>query len=151
MRRLTEEDIAAITGRTIEGYRVEAARIKRGPFTDSDHYGIILAQNAEGGYVTWEFHLMTDESVSVYWGHYMSDREEALRDFNIRGGDAFRKYYVTVTETFRLTIGIEADSAQMAEQMVSADWRKRAFTLGPECFAGVEFEVEPAEELEETT
>ena len=38
MRRLTKQDIENIIGSTIEGHRVEAARIKDGPYTDSEHY-----------------------------------------------------------------------------------------------------------------
>lgn len=89
MRRLTQHDIAAIVGSVIKGYRVEAARIKDGPFTDSDHYGYILGRNAKGHYVTWSFHLLDDESVSVYWGHYfMEDRDAAVLDFDVRGKEA---------------------------------------------------------------
>lgn len=84
---------------------------------------------------------MNDDSVSVYWGHYIADREEALRDYNARGVNAPQKFYVTVTETFQLTIEIEADSRQKAEQIVSDDWKKQALVLGPENFVGVEFET----------
>lgn len=146
MRKIMDEDLAKIKGSTINGYHVEAVKVKRGPFIDSDHYGIILGKSAKEKYVTWEFHLMSDESVSVYWGHYIMDREEALRDFRNRGADAPQRFHVTVTETFQLTIEIEADSREKAEQIVSADWRKREFTLGPECFAGVDFEVKRAED-----
>lgn len=146
MRKLTDEDLSKIKGSTIKGFHIEAAKIKRGPFIDSDHYGIILGRNSQDQYVTWEFHLINDESVSVYWGHYIMDREEALRDFRNRGTDAPQKFHVTVTETFQLTIEIEADSRQRAEQIVSDDWRKKEYTLGPECFTGVEFEARPAEE-----
>lgn len=86
MRRLTKRDIDRITGSTIKGYRVEAARIKNGPFIDSDHYGFVLGRNDRGHYVTWHFHLLEDDSVSVYWGHYfMEDRDAAVRDFHNRG------------------------------------------------------------------
>lgn len=86
MRRLTENDIRNVIGQTIEGYRVEAARIKNGPFADSDHYGFILARNASGSYVTWQFHLLDDDSVTAYWGHYFQeDRKAAVRDFDARG------------------------------------------------------------------
>ena len=85
MRKLTERDIENIVGSTIAGYCVEAARIKDGPYIDSDHYGFILGRNAHGRYVTWQFHLRSDESVSAYWGHYyMEDRDAAVRDFNTR-------------------------------------------------------------------
>ena len=85
MRKLTERDIQGIIGSTIEGFRVEAARIKNGPFTDSDNYGFILARNAHGHYVTWQFHLLSDGSVSAYWGHYFQeDRAAAVRDFDTR-------------------------------------------------------------------
>lgn len=145
MRRLTDKDLASIMGRTFQGYCVEAAKLKQGSFIDSDHYGIVLGRNVQGQYVTWQFHLMEDESVSVYWGHYIKDREEALRDYHARGADSQQKFHVTVTETFQLTIAIEADSKEQAEQLVSADWQKREFTLGPECFAGVEFDVVPVD------
>lgn len=86
MRRLTEQDIKDVIGRTIEGYRVEAARIKTGPFADSGSYGFLLARNAAGCHVTWQFHLPGDGTVSAYWGHYfMEDRDAAVRDFDTRG------------------------------------------------------------------
>ena len=53
---------------------------------------------------------------------------------------------MTVTETFRLTIELEASSRQEAERIVSRDWKRREFVLGPEHFAGVEFTTEPATE-----
>ena len=85
MRKLTGQDIQNVIGFTIEGFRVEAARIKNGPFTDSDHYGFLLARNAHGCYVTWRFHLLEDESISAYWGHYFQDdRDAAVWDFDTR-------------------------------------------------------------------
>ena len=85
MRKLTEHDIQCITGATTAGYTVEAARIKSGPFIDSDHYGLVLARNACGHYVTWQFHLLEDESVSAYWDHYFQDdRDAAVHDFDTR-------------------------------------------------------------------
>lgn len=85
MRKLIERDIEKIKGSTVEGYNIEAARIKTGPFIDSDHYGIALGKNDKGHYVAWNFHMCDDESISVYWGHYfMEDRDAAIRDFNKR-------------------------------------------------------------------
>jgi hypothetical protein len=66
MRRLTEQDIENIIGSTIKCHYIETARIKDGPYTDSDHYGFVLGRNAHGHYVTWHFHLLENESVSVY-------------------------------------------------------------------------------------
>ena len=84
MRRLTKRDIASITS-TIKGYHVEAARIKDGPHIDTDHYGFILGKNAKGHYAVWHFHLLDDELVSVYWGHYfMGDWDAAIQDFYTR-------------------------------------------------------------------
>lgn len=84
MRRLTEHDIENIIGSVIEGYRVEAARIKTGPYIDSDNYGFILARNDHGDYVTWQFHLLNG-TVTAYWGHYFTeDRDAAFQDFNSR-------------------------------------------------------------------
>lgn len=88
MRRLTEQDIENIVGTTIKGYSVEAARIKKGTYSDTDHYGFILGRNAHGRYVTWHFHLLDDEAVSVYWGHYfMENRDAAVQDLNTRDKD----------------------------------------------------------------
>lgn len=143
MRRLSEQDIANITGSTIKGYHVIAAKVKKGPFIGSDHYGIILGKNTRDEYVTWEFHLKDDESLAVYWEHFIMDREEALRDFNARGTDCPQWFDVTITETFALIVRVEAHSRQEAEQIVSTDWRKREFVLGPECFSGIEFESKP--------
>ncbi len=145
MRKLTDDNLAQIVGSSIQGYHIEAAKIKNGPFADSDHYGVLLGKNSRDMYVTWEFHLREDGSVSAYWGHYIQDREEALRDFKTRGVETPQKFHVTVTEIFQLTIAIEADSKEKAEQVVSADWRKGEFALGPECFAGVEFEAVPVD------
>ena len=72
MRKLTKGDIENIIGRNIEEFRIEAAQIKNGPYTD-------------GHYVTWQFHLLDDESISAYWGHYFgNNRDAAVQDFNTR-------------------------------------------------------------------
>ena len=85
MRKLTDSDLTNIAGSMVEGYHVEGVRIKRGPYIDSDHYGILLGRSAEGYYVTWEFNLHENEKVNPYWGHYfMEKRANALRDFHIR-------------------------------------------------------------------
>lgn len=39
MRKITNTDLANITGIPIEGYIVESARVKNGSCSDSDHYG----------------------------------------------------------------------------------------------------------------
>ena len=92
MRRLTDNDLTNIAGSTIHGYHVEGVRIKRGPYTDSDHYGIILGRNSKGHFVTWEFHFDEDDTISTYLGHYfMENKEVAIHDFNTRGLDGVPK------------------------------------------------------------
>jgi hypothetical protein len=84
MRRLSGYDTSSIIGREVEGYEVIKARIKGGPFSDSDCYGIILCVNKSGRYVTWQFHL-ADEEPKTYWGRYhMENREAAYLDFDAR-------------------------------------------------------------------
>ncbi|MCL2392974.1 MAG: hypothetical protein FWC66_10300, partial [Oscillospiraceae bacterium] len=85
IRKLTEHDITAIVGTTFKGYVIEKARIKFGSFTDSDHYGILLGKSTSG-YVTWQFHY-DDGELSVYWGHYINDRDAAVKDFNTRDAE----------------------------------------------------------------
>ena len=88
MRKLTDQDIANLIGSSINGNHICNARIKRGDCTDSDHYGIILAKNKSGRYVTWQFHLNEDEKPDVYWGHYFGeDRAAAVNDFHQRDID----------------------------------------------------------------
>ena len=87
MRKLTEQDMAAVIGRAHCGYTIERARVKTGEFSDSDHYGIVLARSDSGKYVTWQFHLI-DEQPSYYWGRYhMENQEAAFKDFETRGTD----------------------------------------------------------------
>jgi len=83
-----KSDLTNIIGRKFKGHKVEKARVKRGEFRDSDHYGIVLAKNSHGHYVTWQFHLDENDTPNVYWGHYfLEDRDKAIKDFDTRGLD----------------------------------------------------------------
>ena len=83
MRKLTQQDTDSIIGAEISGYRIIKARIKRGEFSDSDHYGILFGRNKLRTHVTWQYHH-DDGQPSVYWGHYMESETAALRDFDER-------------------------------------------------------------------
>ena len=142
MRKITNADLANITGIPIEGYIVESARIKNGSCSDSDHYGIILARNPGNEYVTWQFHFRDDESLSVYWGHYMTDHEAAVWDFNTRDiALSLQKFTVTITETLKMSVTVEATDLQQATKMVSDGWCNNKYILGSENFAGVDFKA----------
>ena len=150
MRKLIEQDIAAIAGTVLQEYYVESVRIKRGQFTDSDHYGIVLGRNVKGHYVTWEFHIDENEKPVVYWGHYfMENREAALKDFDTRDldsspseyEDSIDRYKVTITETLKLSVEVEAKNQQEAEQIVSDKWRNSEYILDADNFVDVEFEA----------
>ena len=139
MRQLTKHDLTNLAGATLKGYYVEGIRIKRGTFTDSDHYGIIQGRNANRNYVTWQFHLDENEQPSVYWGNYFSkDKDAALRDFNNRDMDA-KPFKVTITETLKLTVEVEVKDPQEAEQLVSDNWRNQQYVLSADNFISVEF------------
>lgn len=141
MRKLTNTDLTNIAGSMVEGYEVEAVRVKRGEFSDSDHYGIILGRNTNGNYVRWQFHLLEDDSLSAYWGRYfMENREDALRDYDIRDRDA-SAFKVTITETLKLTVEVEAKDRHEAEQMISDNWRNSEYVLDADNFAGVKFKA----------
>lgn len=143
MRRLTDQDLNNIAGSVIEGYCVERARIKEGPFTNSDCYGFILGRNSRDEYVTWQFHLLDDESVSVYWGHYyMKGREDALEDFNTRDRSSVpKKFMVTIIETLKMTVEVEAEDQKQAEQIVEGRWKNGEYILDADNFIDVEFEA----------
>ncbi len=151
MRKLTEQDLGKLVGSKESGYRVENARIKNGPFVDSDHYGFILGKNNAGQYVTWQFHLLEDGSVTVYWGHYfMEDRDSAMRDFYSRDTPSpSQRFKVTITETLKMTVEVEAEDKYEAEQMVSDNWRKSQYILDADNFVGVTFEAPPVVDGEE--
>ena len=83
MRKLTETDLATIVGTVNTGYTILRARVKDGSFSDSDHYGIVLARNAKGGFVTWQYHLEGD-TPEMYWGRYTDNEESAVADFETR-------------------------------------------------------------------
>jgi hypothetical protein len=83
MRKLNEQDLAAIVGTTQKGYTILEARVKDGYFSDSDHFGIVLGRNDSGHHVTWQFHI-DEEELSFYWGHYIEDAEAALDDYKTR-------------------------------------------------------------------
>ena len=148
IRKLTDLDLTNLAGTTVKGYHVEGVRIKRGSFTDSDHYGILLGKNDSGNYFTWQFHY-DDEELSVYWGHYTENREAALHDFHTRDLDS-QPFKVTITEILKLTVEVEAKDQREAEQIVSDNWRNSQYVLGADEFAGVEFTAIPAEQGEET-
>jgi len=157
MRKLNEQDMAEIKGITIQGYTIESARIKLGQFSDSDHYGIVLGRmNPKGHYVTWQFHLDENGKPVMYWGHYfMEDQEAAIRDFNTRDLSDLQEeeqerlnknlpklFEVTITETLKLTVEVEAESQQEAEQIVSDKWHDRhnsEYILSADNFVDVEF------------
>ena len=145
MRKLTEQDLGKIVGSKMSGYRVENARIKNGPFVDSDHYGFILGKSDTGQYVTWQFHLLEGGAVTVYWGHYfMGDRDAAMRDFYSRDIPSQpQRFKVTITETLKMTVEVEAGDKYEAEQMVSDNWRKSQYILDADNFVGVAFEAAP--------
>ena len=139
MRKLTDTDMTNILGSIVKGYHVENVRVKRGNCTDSDHYGIILGKCSEGYYVTWQFHLDEDESVNPYWGHYfMENREAALRDYDERDLTT-KPFKVTITETLKKTVEVEAKNQHEAEQIVSENWNNSEYILDADNFVGVEF------------
>ena len=147
IRKLTDIDLTNLADSTQQGYHIEGVRIKLGDFTDSDHYGILMGRNSNGNYVTWQFHF-DDGELSIYWGHYFSEKNAALHDFNTRDLDA-KPYNVTITETLKLAVEVEARDPQEAEQIVSGNWRNSMYVLGADNFATVEFEVDDSANGEE--
>lgn len=59
-----------------------------------------------------------------------------------------REYDVTITETLKKTVTVEAESQSEAEQLVSDAWHNSEYILDADDFVGVEFEsAEPTVEL----
>ena len=53
------------------------------------------------------------------------------------------RFDVTVTETLKQVVRVEARSPEEAEQIVAKDWQKKEFVLDAENFTCVEFEAVP--------
>lgn len=57
------------------------------------------------------------------------------------GTDSPRRFKVTITETLRRTVEVEADDQHEAEQIVSDDWHNSKYILDADDFHDVEFEA----------
>lgn len=53
------------------------------------------------------------------------------------------RFKVTITETLKRTVEVEADDQQEAEQMVSDGWHNSKYILDAENFVDVAFEAVP--------
>lgn len=52
-----------------------------------------------------------------------------------------KEYDVTITETLKTTVTVEAESQLEAEQMVSDNWRNQEYILDADNFTGVDFKA----------
>jgi hypothetical protein len=59
----------------------------------------------------------------------------------------FKCFEVTITETLKLCVEVEADSKEEAEQYVLEHWRNSEYILEANNFVGVEVEAVPTENL----
>lgn len=147
MRKITKSDIEKIIGTSICGYYIENARVKSGECCNSDNYGILLGKNDRGVYVTWQFHFNGNE-ISVYWGHYTEKHEIALKDFYSRDTDTKPDTYrVTITETSKMNVFVEANCREDAEQIAFEKWNGSEYVLDSENFCNVEFTAVEADEV----
>ena len=49
-----------------------------------------------------------------------------------------KEFDVTIVETLKMKVTVEADSLEEAEQLVSDGWYRGEYILDAECFEGVE-------------
>lgn len=52
-----------------------------------------------------------------------------------------KEYDVTITETLKMTVTVEAESQMETEQMVSDNWRNQEYILDADNFTGVDFKA----------
>lgn len=52
-----------------------------------------------------------------------------------------KEYDVTITETLKMTVTVEAESQLEAEQMVFDNWRNQEYILDADNFTGVDFKA----------
>ena len=72
------------------------------------------------------------------------------REISTLGLDPTQWYDVTVTETLKQIVRVEARSPEEAEQLVAKDWINRDFILDDENFTCAEFEAVPVKEDEKS-
>lgn len=53
------------------------------------------------------------------------------------------RFKVTITETLKRTVEVEADDLHEAEQIVSDGWHSSKYILGADDFVDAEFEATP--------
>ena len=58
-----------------------------------------------------------------------------------------KEFDVTITETLKLTVSVEASSKEEAEQMVNDQWRAGDHVLDADNFVDVEFESNDGKEI----
>jgi len=50
-----------------------------------------------------------------------------------------KKFSVTITETLKITVEVDAENQEQAEQIVSDKWKNSEYILDADNFCGVEF------------
>ena len=66
-----------------------------------------------------------------------------MRGLTKRDMDSSRRFRVTITETLKLSVEVEAGNRHEAEQIVSDGWRNSEFVLDADNFVDVVFNAEP--------
>lgn len=56
---------------------------------------------------------------------------------------AVREFEVTITETLKMKVIVQAKDRDEAEQIADSNWRKSEYILDADSFVGVEFEAAP--------
>jgi hypothetical protein len=59
--------------------------------------------------------------------------------------DLVMKFKVTIIETLKMTVDVETENQEQAEQIVDSKWRRGEYILDADNFMGVEFEAFPAD------
>lgn len=70
----------------------------------------------------------------------MENRDVAIRDYDTRDLE-LQTFKVTITETLKLTVDVEAKDQQEAEQIVSDNWKNSDYVLDAAHFVGVKFDT----------
>jgi hypothetical protein len=63
------------------------------------------------------------------------------------GSEGLQEFEVTITETLKRPVEVEARDKHEAEQIISDNWHKSEYILDADNFHGVEFEAAPADKV----
>lgn len=88
----------------------------------------------------YELYKFIEENRNAYLRYILTGKSPP--DENCEGRGNQSTYRVTITETLKFSVDIDADSAETAERIAEQNWKEGDYIIDSAHFAGVEFHAE---------